>query len=563
MSDRNYLPEGRIPRTDENNRPFYPDMSGEKPLKIYLDSNESAEMEDDSFIDTAKWLMEEDYAKYGVIKKPKSKMSLIPDAPRKTDVKILFPDTLGYEEHGPDDYRLAEIVKDTPTLIPAEIVRMAQEMFIVREDDTWYIYNRHTQVYEEKSEETILTTVTSILRRVPEAPFPIKQSPAKDLMFAIRTNTTLFELSQLCMAKNPALAQKIYDEYTGNLIPFQNCIYNVNEDRILPYTPYKFIKTKFDAIYDPAVTEHPVEKIYRGIIPDEDTLSFFFEFVGYTMFHYEMDPPVIFLMYGPTNTGKSALAETVQKAIGIENVSNLNLTQLSSQFEPAELIGKRMNLATETGDGGNRGRFGGRVDGEFLKQLSDGSRVTFSRKHTTPVVARNTAKMWFVSNSMPDFGDYSSAMNRRLCIVPCRQDQVFEDRIYNKLQERDAISWLINQALDGYKRFLKRGGVFAQSEQMKAEHRRFKKQDGLYEFLTDYLGVHEKGDIRNALDEMEVKETFIEYTAYITDAGGRSLKRGNFAEKICNEYRMKVETTRITKPDGKPTNRQVFVKEGI
>lgn len=329
---------------------------------------------------------------------------------------------------------------------------------------------------------------------------------------------------------------------------------------MLPYTPYKFIKTKFDAIYDPSITEHPVEEIYKGIIPDKATRDFFFEFVGFTMFHYDLNPAVIFLLYGSTNTGKSALAETVQKALGSKNVSNLDLNQLSSQFEPSVLIGKRMNLSSETGSGQSQGRFGGRPDGELLKRLSGGEEITFSRKYKEPITQENTAKMWFISNTMPDFGDFSSGMDRRLHIIGCRETQVYEDKIYDVMQERDAISWLVNRAMDGYKDFLKRGGIFIQSDLMKSEHTRFKVQDSIYDFLSEYFDVFSKGDIRNALDETEIKPLYEDYRVHTLEVGGRPFKRGNFRERILNEYNMEHKSIRIILEDGRPSNRQVFIK---
>ncbi len=560
--DRNTLPKGSIPRIDGNDRPFYIVKYSDGVEKIYLDSYEKEIFDDGEFLRDAKWLLEEDYDKYRVKLSNPVKLTTLPDKPRKLTVDTLFPKTLGYVEPKLDEYNLGEIVNGKPSLNYAEIVRLAQDMFIIHDRETWYMYNKQSQVYEEVSEETVLTTMIALLRRVPEAPYPLKVSMARDMMFGIRTRVTLTELAQMCKTENPSLYHKIANDYVGNLIPFQNCIYNINEDTMLPYTPYKFLKTKYDAIYDPSITEHPVEKIYRGIIPDEDTLSFFFEFVGYTMFHYELEPPIIFLLYGSTNTGKSALAETVQKALGYKNVSNLDLNQLSSQFEPSVLLDKVMNVSSETGSGQSQGRFGGRPDGELLKRLSGGEPITFSRKYKEPITQNNTAKMWFISNTMPDFGDFSSGMDRRLHIIPCRETQVYEHKIYDVMQERDAISWLVNQALDGYRRFLKRGGVFVQSDIMKAEHTRFKVQDSIYDFIAEYLGVYSKTDIRDALHEMEIKPMYEDYKLHTQEVGGRPFKRGNFRERICNEYSMIYKTSRIILPDGRPSNRQVFYKEG-
>ena len=116
----------------------------------------------------------------------------------------------------------------------------------------------------------------------------------------------LFELAE----RNPkyeSILNKVDSDYNGNLVPFNNGLYNIDEDILLPYTEFIFQTTIFNCRYDPSIRSHPVEDIYKRIIPDEKTLNFFYEAVGYTLFHKGMNPPSVFLIYGPGNTGKSAL----------------------------------------------------------------------------------------------------------------------------------------------------------------------------------------------------------------------------------------------------------------
>lgn len=82
-----------------------------------------------------------------------------------------------------------------------------------------------------------------------------------------------------------------------------------------------------------------------------------------------MNPPAIFLLYGPGNTGKTALHQMIARVVGEQNVSTLGLSQITSRFGTAELNGKLLNVCGETG-GASRRQTG--VDGELLKKLTDG-----------------------------------------------------------------------------------------------------------------------------------------------------------------------------------------------
>ena len=559
---KNPLPSGIIARLDDKERPFYVDTAEDVAYKVYLDSTERIECEEEEVLQNAGWV--EDTIKYGIIREndlspqTKYKFKRVKKPIKKVTNDDLFPSLLAYEKHDINSYSIVEFQGEKPVFNTREIVRMASERYIIHECETWYRFSPHKMIYEEKMEEDILTEMSSTLKRIPDAPHPFTRRYGGDMMYAIRINATLFELKQSLIREKPSIADILHTEYVGNIIPFANCMYNVDTNTILPYTPYLFTKTCYDAIYDPRIQEHPVEKIYRGIIPDEDTLKFFFEYVGYILFHSDMTAPSLLLMYGRTGTGKSALAETIRTAIGTRNVSFLSLDQLSSQFEVSELLGKRLNIASETGDTSSSRPFGQRPDGELLKRLADGTEVTFPIKYKQPIVARNTAKMIFLSNTPPDFGDSSSAIYRRLHVIPCRQTQIWEDMIYDDLQERDAISWLINKSLKGYRGFVNRGYKFTESEEMEAELVAHKRQNNLYDFLATYFGVNSVNDIRLQLNGEYLNDLYIAYTEHTKEGGGHPLSKRRMSEQIRNEYDMTSENINTTR-GGRRTMLSQFV----
>ena len=276
----------------------------------------------------------------------------------------------------------------------------------------------------------------------------------------------------------------------GSLLAFENGILNTATDELLPFTRHLLVRSCYATRYDPSIKDCQARKHIENILPDPDTRRFFYEMVGYILFG-AMNPPGIFVIYGPGNTGKSALSNMIMTLMGPEMVSTISLNQLTDKFMPAMLEGKQLNVSGETGEGKNR--FSA-PDGEMIKQLSDGQYIMVQRKHGHPYPLKNTAKLLFVSNTVPNFGDTSSGLYRRLYTIPCRVPQNQRLRIYDQMTDPDSLSWLVNVSYQAFKDFMDAGGVFRPSEEMRIEWSNMRAHDPFYDFLFtlfDSTDIHE------------------------------------------------------------------------
>lgn len=406
-------------------------------------------------------------------------------------------------------------------------------------------------IYSQIADEDVIRDIHFAVDEY-KLPTFITRSMAQDIVAKLKATSTILDIEP----PKDWDEEGRYDE--SELVPFFNGLYNIKNDEFLRFTPYVFFTYQLGGTYNPRITEHPVEEIYRKIIPDDATRRFFFEMVGYSLFSQKMSPPAIFVIYGPGNTGKSALQSAVTALAGAGNISSMDLTQLSGTFTTAELMGKLINICGETGSG--QTRVDSKVDGELLKRLSDGQAITVQHKHGKPFQMVNRAKLWFITNTLPDFGDTSSGMYRRLYIIPCRQEQNWEDQIYEKLTDWEAVSWLANKALEGYRDFLDNDCKFHVSFEMLTEIKSFKGQDTLMDFFEAYLGTTDKNFIPDKLDGKIVKEVWTQYDEYSLRCGGKGMGYKKFREKVRNEYSMNMLTVRTYQQDGKPTNLLKFIK---
>lgn len=480
--------------------------------------------------------------------------------PDNLDPTVGRLDTVSTEERIKDGTRQDFLIvsqNGKASLDRAYIVDWLRSCRIVYDHDTPYQYNG--MVYEPITDDDVARMIYDKVASRSEAPF-VTRNTIKDIINQVRCTSTpeaLFERymelqsydCEVWSEKNPN------PYYDGDLIPFTNGLYSVEHDELYPYSPHLFFDRMYSARYDPTIQSHPVESVYKHIIPNDNTRRFFFQMCGYIMFHPKMSPPSIFLIYGPGETGKTALQMALTSAIGQDNVSVLSLDQLSGQFGLESLIGKVLNVCGETGSGY---RELSKADGELLKRLSDGQKVQIDRKYLSKLEIYNTAKLMFVSNTLPDFGDTSSGLYRRLFIIPCRHKQNWNDQIYNKLQEPTALSWLVNRSLIGYHEFLDNGCKFNISKEMDVEMRHYMRQDGLNDFLEFYFGKNDKDTLRNLIDGEFVGALYESYKDYIKDVGGKPMSQRKFSEKLRNEYNLETVNKYVRKEDGRATNLRIF-----
>lgn len=330
--------------------------------------------------------------------------------------------------------------------------------------------------------------------------------------------------------------------YSGWLVPFQNGIYKVDEDRLVPFTPDVLFTSYVHADYVPNIESEAVEAVYRGIIDDEDTLQFFYLAVGYTLYSDELNPPAIFILQGPGDTGKSAILNVMESLIGSDKVANLSPGKLSEQFGPYRLKGMVANLCDEAGNKPSRYT---KVNGDMLKAISAGRPWEVEQKFKDVEQYRNTAKLWFAANSTPDLGDSSSGMMRRVFIIPCLKKQDATARIYDVMTSAEGRSWLAFKALKAFLTFKLSGKCeFEETPFMASQKELLRSMDSVMDYIIENVcSLNDTETIREYFDRKSTVETYSEYRNCAILAGwDNPLKKGVFLSRICTEYKMGVKT---------------------
>lgn len=145
---------------------------------------------------------------------------------------------------------------------------------------------------------------------------------------------------------------------------------------------------------------------------EEDALKFGYQLLAYAMLRY-YPIHVIFTFYGSGSNGKSTFLRLIDKLLGTDNMTAVDLEKLTNSFErfhTAKLYGK---LVAYAGDCSYRPFENTRL----LKQATGEDMMNGEMKGHNPFDFWNYAKMFFATNGIPITKDKSEGFYRRFLII--------------------------------------------------------------------------------------------------------------------------------------------------
>jgi len=242
---------------------------------------------------------------------------------------------------------------------------------------------------------------------------------AEDLISFILRNKILGEESQKRYFENEIIADIKGLSWKDcepeppppHLIPFKNCVYDLFEDKVRPFSSEMFFINKLNIEYDPEITECPtIDKIFHQLVRDKDVITLY-EIIAYAMWR-DYPTPKIFILYGSGGNGKTTYVKILERIFGLHNISTVSLSEFQNnqRFASGKLFGKYLNIA-------------GEIDyitlqrTEELKKLTGGDLVQCERKFKSEFLFKNYAKIIFLTNQVPKTTDKTKAFFRRMFLV--------------------------------------------------------------------------------------------------------------------------------------------------
>ncbi|WP_114184503.1 phage/plasmid primase, P4 family [Microvirga aerophila] len=236
-----------------------------------------------------------------------------------------------------------------------------------------------------------------------------------------------------------------------------------------PHRAQSYLRHVLDVDYDPHATcpqyDNAITEIFCG---DRAMVRHWHEVCGYVIQPIRKIPSVIVCEGGGSN-GKSALLQTMVKLMGTELVSAIRVEDLgNSRFTVGSLLGKLLLLDDDV-------RAGIKLPDGELKKLSEEKVVTGERKFGQPFTFTVLTVPILLCNNPPSLADLSHGMMRRLMVIPFKRtftEQEIDRDLFERISASE-LSGVLNRAIDGLRRIIRRSWRFKEPEAIKASKQRW------------------------------------------------------------------------------------------
>jgi putative DNA primase/helicase len=282
---------------------------------------------------------------------------------------------------------------------------------------------------------------------------------------------------------------KAYD-HQKRFLTLKNGLYDLNEEKLIPHDPNIFTTNLLPYEYDPAAKCPLWEKYLNEVLlEDQDTVTFVQQAVGYS-FLKDIPTAALFLLIGEGSNGKSVFVNNIQNLFGDENVSNVNLNQLSNEYYTLELFGKMVNLSSESSHKK-------KIDTELIKAAVAGDWISGRIPYKPPTKFKPYAKHFLSLNTIPKNDDLTHGWERR--IYPIEFNRKFSKKeadvhLTNKLKQE--LSGIFNWALEGYKSLKNSDYIFIESASIDKAKENYKNQsNSVFDFISRTLNSGNQDDI--------------------------------------------------------------------
>ncbi len=304
------------------------------------------------------------------------------------------------------------------------------------------------------------------------------------------------------------------------LLNFENGLYNIQTDELIPHDPKILNTIRLGGKYDPGA-KCPVFLRYLSDVLPESEHPLVQEILGYFLIPINKAQKS-FVMVGKPDSGKSTLLYVVQDLLlRQENVSNLTWQELDEKFATVQLFGKLANIFADlpTSDIRDTGTF---------KAITGEDYISAQHKFKEYFSFKPFARLLFSCNNIPkNYSDRSDGFYRRLILI--RFDHsIPEDKKDGDLKEKLAAETdgIIAWAMVGLKRLIANKFRFSETERTRAELSSYKAENSsTLAFVEECCALGTGGEVLR-------EDLYNAYHEYCAAAGSKPVSQKRFNNEL-------------------------------
>ena len=334
---------------------------------------------------------------------------------------------------------------------------------------------------------------------------------------------------------------------SANFIAFKNGIYDISTDKLEPFNADRIMTNKINWNYNPKAYSAIVDNVLNSLAcGDKQVRLLLEEVIGYT-FYRRNELRKAFMLKGKRHNGKSTFLDMIARLLGEDNISALDLSDLSHEYKAAGLFGKLANLGDD-------------IEDEFIpsagifKKIVSGDRMNANVKFAAPIEFNPYCKMIFSGNTIPRLGRGrdSDAIIDRLIIVPFNASfnkgtKGFSPFIKYQLRSEECMEYLVKIGIEGLKRVLNTQG-FTTTEAIDQELEEYAETLNPISTFFDEVG--------DGLCNEPTRKCYKLYDQFCFENAMKPISHVEFSKQVKDRFGYEIKTVRV---DGKPT--KIFVKK--
>lgn len=334
---------------------------------------------------------------------------------------------------------------------------------------------------------------------------------------------------------------------SANFIAFKNGIYDLATDQLESFSADKVMTNKINWNYNKDAYSEIVDNVLNDIAcGDKKVRLLLEEVIGYT-FYRRNELRKAFMLKGKRHNGKSTFIDMIAHLLGEDNISSLDLNDLSHEYKAAGLFGKLANLGDD-------------IEDEFIpsagifKKVVSGDRMNANVKFAAPIEFNPYCKLIFSGNTIPRLGRGrdSDAILDRLIIVPFNASfnkgtDSFSPFIKYQLRTAECMEYMARIGIEGLKRVLNTQG-FTTTAAIDAELEEYAETLNPITMFFDEMG--------DSMLHESTKKCYRRYNEFCIENAMKPISHNEFSRQVKSYYGYDIKVMNI---DRKST--RVFVEK--
>ena len=400
------------------------------------------------------------------------------------------------------------------------------------EEQGWYVWNEGFWV-PDPNRKRIEYKSRELAR---ELQFDENESVAK---WGFKSQADARIRSTYRLAESDPTVRVSISEWDSNpdIVCVKNGIIELQTGELRPPQRDDYVTIMNNVDYDPSARDPEWDKILKVVTGGDDEFAHNLQIaMGYSLTGHT-SANAFFMLYGPTNSGKSTFIQAMTSASGEYALAGKPelFKQVDNDYGLAGLRGKRLCTIVELPPGA-------RWDAARIKALVTGDERMVRQIYGTPFTLRNRAKFWIGTNELPVLRD-EAVWTRVFCFPfvypsPDGPNPEFKHFVEDPASRQTLLTWMVRGAMEWYKTGpeIKKCQAVAEAVQVYREE-----EDIILQFMNE-LGL---GPIEGALTP--TSDVHMRYELWLN--GNRSDVLGKAA--LTRRIKLKGYTTKVVRQGGK------------